>query len=81
MILPKNKLFIAVMADQRTPYFIPLKLAARRLGVPLAWLRDEIESGRLPGLKAGRAILVHVPTVAKQLTERAKAGEEVIDGE
>ena len=54
---------------------LPLNKAARYLCVPARWLRDEIEAGRLPGLCAERTILVHVPTVAKLLAERAKIGE------
>lgn len=52
---------------------LPLHIAARHLRVPARWLRDEIESGRLPALRAGRTILIHVPTVAAALAERAKA--------
>ena len=51
---------------------VPLARAARLLRVPLKWLRDEVEDERLPGLQAGRAILVHVPTIAKILADRAK---------
>lgn len=51
---------------------LPLNIAARCLRVPARWLREEIEEGRLPALIAGTAILVHVPTVAARLTERAK---------
>lgn len=51
---------------------LPLNKAARCLCVPAHWLREEVEAGRLPGLKAGRVILVHVPTVAQRLAERAK---------
>lgn len=50
---------------------VPVNVAARCLRVPAAWLRGEIEAGRLPGLHAGRAILVHVPTVVDLLTARA----------
>ena len=60
---------------ERTPYpieAVPLNVAARCLRVPAGWLRDEIEAGRLPALIAGRTILVHVPTVASLLVERAK---------
>ncbi len=60
---------------ERNPYPIepmPLNMAARCLRVPARWLRDEIKAGRLPALIAGRAILVHVPTVAVKLAERAK---------
>ena len=55
---------------------LPIVEAARRLGVPPAWLRGEIDAGQLPALKAGSAILVHVPTIAALLAERAK-GEAV----
>ena len=60
---------------ERNPYPtepVPLNVAARCLRVPAHWLRDEIEAGRLPALRAGRAILIHVPTVAALLVERAK---------
>lgn len=51
---------------------LPLNQAARCLCVPASWLRREIEEGRLPALRAGRATLVHVPTAASLLAERAK---------
>lgn len=60
---------------ERNPHPIeplPLHIAARCLRVPARWLRDEIEAGRLPALRAGRAILIHVPTVSVVLAERAK---------
>ena len=56
---------------------LPLSVAARALRVPVRWLRDEVEAGRLPGLRAGRAILIHLPTVTERLAERAKTGEGV----
>lgn len=58
---------------------LPLNLAARCLRVPARWLREEIEAGRVPALIAGRSVLVHVPTVAALLAERAQgkgAGDE-----
>lgn len=55
---------------------LPINEAARYLRVPARWLREEVECGRLPGLKAGRAILIHVPTVSALLAERAKADKE-----
>ena len=56
---------------------LPLNKAARCLCVPARWLRDEVEAGRLSGLQAGRVTLIHVPTVAKQLAERAQGSQEV----
>ena len=60
---------------------LPLNKAARCLCVPARWLRDEVEAGRLPGLRAGRAILVHVPTVAQLLAERAKISGRAVSTE
>jgi hypothetical protein len=57
---------------------LPLNLAARCLRVPARWLRDEIDAGRIPALIAGRSVLVHAPTVAALLAERAK-GESGVD--
>ena len=51
---------------------LPLSRAARALAVPAGWLRGEVEAGRLPGVIAGKAILIHLPTVEKLLAERAK---------
>lgn len=51
---------------------LPLNIAARCLRIPAHWLRDEIEAGRIPALVAGRSVLVHAPTVAALLAERAK---------
>lgn len=51
---------------------VTLSTAARWLRVPSNWLRAEVEAGRLPGLVCGRTVLVHIPTVANMLAERAK---------
>lgn len=59
------------------PFFprhaVPHSDAARFLGVKAAYLAAEIKAGRLPGLIAGETILVHVPTVAACLAQRAGA--------
>lgn len=61
------------MADSEHPSDpLPLNLAARHLHVPVRWLREEVDSGRIPALVAGRSVLIHVPTVAEILAERAK---------
>lgn len=51
---------------------LPLAKAARCLAVPAPWLRKEVEAGRLPGLLAGKAVLVHVPTARALLDKRAR---------
>ena len=55
---------------------VTLSVLARRLRVPVSWLREEAEAGRLPHLKAGRQILFDADTVIGNLRERA-AGKAV----
>lgn len=59
---------------------LPLNMAARCLRVPARWLRSEIEAGRIPALIAGRSVLVHVPTVAVLLAQRARGESGVARG-
>lgn len=59
---------------------LPLNKAARYLRVPARWLRDEVTTGRVPALIAGERILIHLPTVAALLAERAKVETGVRNG-
>ena len=52
--------------------FIPVRRAALRLGVPAAWLKVEIQAGRVPHLRAGRRLLVNPEAVEAVLVERAQ---------
>jgi excisionase family DNA binding protein len=45
--------------------------AARRLGVPEAWLKREAQAGRVPHIRAGRRILLDPQAVEAALAERA----------
>lgn len=45
--------------------------AARVLGVPQGWLRQEALAGRIPHLRAGSRIIIHLPTVRQILCDRA----------
>lgn len=51
---------------------VPLGVIANRLRVPVSWLRTEAEAGRIPHLRAGRAILFDVDTVIAILIQRAR---------
>jgi hypothetical protein len=53
---------------------IPLGPLARRLRVPVKWLRDEALAGRVPHLKAGKAFLFDPEAVERVLLERAREG-------
>ncbi|MFH1110368.1 MAG: hypothetical protein V1790_14400 [Planctomycetota bacterium] len=42
---------------------ISLPILARRLRIPVKWLRGECEGGRIPHVKCGSEFLVHAATV------------------
>ncbi|MHC4947206.1 MAG: hypothetical protein ACYTG1_02945 [Planctomycetota bacterium] len=50
--------------------FINLQQLARRLGLPMAWLRAEAEAGRLPCLRAGRRLMFNITEVEDALARR-----------
>ena len=52
---------------------LPLRRMATRLGVPSRWLREQAETGKIPGLRAGNRWLF-VPDVASAAV-RAMAGD------
>jgi hypothetical protein len=51
---------------------ITLNRAARLLRVPFRWLREEAEAGRIPCLRAGKAILCDFAAVEAALLLRAR---------
>jgi hypothetical protein len=54
---------------------VPINVAARWLRVPAGWLRAEAEAGRIPCLRAGKAILCDFAAVEAALLERAQQGK------
>jgi len=54
--------------------FVPLKVAAARLGVPAAWLSNEADADRIPFLRVGRRRMFNVEAVEGVLLERAAQG-------
>lgn len=68
---------LAMLSDTR---LTPLSQLARRLRVPVRWLRAEAEAGRLPAVRAERQFLFDAETVERLLLERATvAGKAVAD--
>jgi hypothetical protein len=51
---------------------VPINVAARWLRVPAQWLKEEAEAGRIPHLKAGKAVLCDLAAVEAVLLERAR---------
>ena len=47
---------------------------ARKLGVPVSWLKAEAEADKIPHLKAGRVFLFNPDVVEQVLVERASKG-------
>jgi hypothetical protein len=57
---------------------LPINIVARRLRLPVRWLKAEAEAGRIPSLRAEKAILCDLQAVEAALLERARqlAGAE-----
>lgn len=53
---------------------LPVGPMARVLRVPVRWLKDEAEAGRVPCLKAGNVYLFDPDAVEQALVDRARAG-------
>jgi hypothetical protein len=56
------------------PELLTTGQTARRLRVPVKWLKDEAKAGKIPHLQAGKAILFNPDVVGKLLIERASKG-------
>jgi len=54
---------------------LPVGPMARFLRVPVKWLREEAEAGRVPCVKADKALLFDPATVERVLLERARGPE------
>lgn len=55
----------------REAKLLPVGPMARRLRVPVAWLRGEAEAGRVPHIQAGKVFLFNPDAVEAELVERA----------
>lgn len=65
------------MTHETETAFVKPSAAAMALGVPEAWLRREIDAGRVPFLRAGKSALVNVDAVRAALLERTAADKGV----
>jgi hypothetical protein len=57
---------------QLPPRILPLNVVARRLRLPVRWLRAEAEAGRIPSLRADNQFLCDPEAVEAALLERAR---------
>ena len=56
---------------------LPLRFMAKRLRVPVRWLRGEAEAGRIPHLKADSHLLFDPEAVERTLLERARSMTQI----
>jgi len=57
---------------EATNQLLPLNIVARRLRVPVRWLRAEAEAARIPCLRACNQFLCDVAAVEAALLQRAR---------
>jgi hypothetical protein len=57
------------------PSLLPLRFMARRLRVPMKWLRSEALAGRVPHLDAGGQVLFNPVVVEAEMASRAACTE------
>ena len=51
--------------------------AARKLGLPVAWLQREASSGRIPTVRIGRSLHLRLEDVTRILEQWLEAGHEM----
>lgn len=66
---PQKRDSVHAMADS----YVPLEVLATELGLPHAWLKREVQRGRIPHIKAGRFIRFSIAQVRGHLRRRAEA--------
>ncbi|MCH7838675.1 MAG: helix-turn-helix domain-containing protein [Planctomycetes bacterium] len=54
--------------------FIPLHTLSRLLGLPAAWIKAEVDGGRIPYLRVGRRVMFNREAVEAVLNERSHVG-------
>lgn len=59
-----------------THALLPLGPMARSLGLPVRWLRNEADAGRLPHLKVEKEYLFSPEAVVRALVVRASTGPD-----
>lgn len=65
--------FIVVM-EKEIENLIHVRIAARRYGLPVKWLKEQARAGAIPALIAENQVLFDADILAKCLTERARKG-------
>jgi glutathione S-transferase len=53
---------------------IHVRIAARRYGLPVKWLKEQAKAGKIPALVADNQVLFDRSILAKWLADHAKGG-------
>ena len=54
---------------------VTLFQASRSLGLPVAWLREEADAGRIPCLRAGERYLFDLDLLRELILDRVRRGD------
>jgi len=66
--------------EQFEKKILELNRAARMFGVPVGWLKEQVEQGKIPAVKAGNVYLVNpkkVEAFLLQQSERRMRNEKI----
>lgn len=64
-----------------SPRPVTLSQAARSLGLPVDWLREEAQAGRVPCLRAGDRLLFDLEALRVLIMERTRGADPDRPGE
>jgi hypothetical protein len=64
--------YVMIGGMKSSPKILPLRFVARQLRVPLRWLQNEADAGRIPHLNAGGQLLADPSLVEAALARRAR---------
>ena len=62
------------MQEAKKDNLIHVRVAARRYGLPIKWLKEQAKAGKIPALVADNQVLFDSEILSAWLAKRAKGG-------
>ena len=62
--------------ENKKDNLIHVRVAARRYGLPIKWLKEQAQIGAIPALVAGNQVLFDSDILADWLAQQAKGGDD-----